>query len=178
MIRACTLAVDASFLTTLLSGVSVSTSTGQTAESVRSDLAALLAAVPTDQSSRLFLVTTPLICKMWSAMGATSGNGSPAFENVTPQGGSIMGIPILTSDAVTAGQVVLVDATGIAAGSDTIVLNVMAEGTIMPDSAPELARGCGDECCFTLAKRPKRNSCRTMVGCRETPQCCRGRCLK
>jgi hypothetical protein len=56
---------------------------------------------------------------------------------VTPQGGSILNIPIIVSDALTAGQVVLVDATGIAAGSDTIVLNTMSEGTIMPDTAPD-----------------------------------------
>jgi hypothetical protein len=136
LINACVLAIDSAFLTLILSGVSVATSTGQTATAVRNDLAALLATVTTDQTSRLFIVTTPLIAKMWASMGGTSNNAVPAFPEMAPQGGSILGIPVLTSDAITTGQVVLVDATGIAAGSDTILLNTMSEGTIMPDSAP------------------------------------------
>jgi hypothetical protein len=137
LINAAVIAVDGAFLTMLLSGVSVATSTGQTAESVRADLAGLLAAVATDQTSGLFIITTPLICKMWASMGATATNGAPAFENMNPQGGSILGISVIASDAVTAGQVVLVDATGVAAGSDTIALNIMSQGSIMPDSAPD-----------------------------------------
>ena len=107
----------------------------------------------TDQTSRLFLITTPLIAKMWSAMGATATNGTPAFENMTPQGGTVLGVPLLVSDAVTAGQVILVDATGIAAGSDTIVLNTMSEGTIMPDTAPDFAASCRHERRLALAVR-------------------------
>jgi hypothetical protein len=137
LINAAVLAIDGGFLTTLLAGVSVGTSSGQTSAAVRADLAVLLAAVPTDQSSKLFVLTTPLICKMWASMGATSNNGTPAFPDMTPQGGSILGIPVIASDALTAGQVVLVDATGIAAGSDTVVLSTMSEGTIMPDTSPD-----------------------------------------
>ena len=92
LINAAVLEIDFAFLTTLLSGVSVGT-TGQTAERVRADLAALLAAVPTDQSSKLFVITTPLICKTWAAMGGTPTNGAPAFEGMTPQGGVIIGVP-------------------------------------------------------------------------------------
>jgi hypothetical protein len=44
---------------------------------------------------------------------------------------------VIASDAVTAGQVILVDATGIASGSDAVVLSTMAEATIMPDTAPD-----------------------------------------
>jgi Phage capsid family len=143
LIHAASLAVDSGFLATLLSGVSVGTSSGSTAEAVRADLAVLLAAVPTDQTSKLFILTSPLVCKMWAAMGATATNGRPAFPQMTPQGGSILGITVIASDAVTAGQVVLVDATGIAAGSDTITLNTMAEGTIMPDSAPDSPQVAG-----------------------------------
>ena len=43
LINACALATDAGFLAILLSGVSVGTSSGQTAEAVRADLAVLLA---------------------------------------------------------------------------------------------------------------------------------------
>ena len=76
-------------------------------------------------------------------MGATASNATPAFPEMTPQGGSILGIPVIASDAVTSGQVILADASGIAAGSDTIVLNTMAEGTIMPDTAPDSPQVAG-----------------------------------
>jgi hypothetical protein len=137
LINAAVVAVDSAFLTTLLTGVSVGTSTGQTAESVRSDLAVLLSAVTTDQTSKLFIITTPLIAKIWAAMGATATNGTPAFPEMGPQGGTILNIPVIASDAVTAGQVILVDATGIAAGSDQIVLSVLQEGSIIPDTSPD-----------------------------------------
>lgn len=137
LISATVIATDGGFLTTLLSGVSIGTSSGQTSESVRADLAQLLSAVPTDNMSKLFVVTTPLICKMWAAMGATGTNGAGAFLEMGPQGGTILNIPVIASDAVTAGQVILLDATGLAAGSDQIILNVMEEGTIIPDSSPD-----------------------------------------
>jgi HK97 family phage major capsid protein len=138
LINACTLAIDGSFLATLLAGVVVGTSIGSAAEAIRADLAVLLAAVPTDQTSKLFIITSPLICKMWAAMG--SANGGPAFEDMTPQGGTIIGIPVIASDAVAvgvAGAVILVDANAIAAGSDTFVLTNISEGTIMPDTSPD-----------------------------------------
>jgi hypothetical protein len=62
---------------------------------------------------------------------------------MTPHGGTILGIPVIASDAVTAGQVVLFDASGIAAGSDTVVLSTMGEGTIMPDTAPDSPQVAG-----------------------------------
>jgi HK97 family phage major capsid protein len=137
LINACVLAIDSAFLSILLTGVSVGTSSGQTAESVRADLAVLLAAVVTDQTSKLFVITTPAICKSWCAMGATATSGAVAFPDVGPQGGSILGIPVIASDAVTAGEVVLVDASAIAAGSDAVVISTMSEGSITPDTAPD-----------------------------------------
>jgi HK97 family phage major capsid protein len=137
LINSAVIAVDAGFLAVLLAGVSVGTSTGQTAESVRADLAGLLAAVPTGQTSRLFVITTPLVSKMWAAMGATASNGAPAFPEMGPQGGTILNIPVIASDAVTAGQVILCDATGIAAGTDQVVLSVLREGSIIPDTSPD-----------------------------------------
>ena len=54
---------DTQFIATLISGLSVATSTGPTAESVRADIANLLKATTTGQTSKLFIFTTPLICK-------------------------------------------------------------------------------------------------------------------
>jgi hypothetical protein len=135
---AAALAVDSYFVNSiLLSGVSTPTSGGSTSVSARSDIGYLFGQVETDQSSKLFIITTPLICKMWSAMGATATNGAPAFENMGPQGGEICGVPVLASSALAAGLVVMVDANAIAGDAEQFRLDVMREGSIYPDSAPD-----------------------------------------
>ena len=100
-------------------------------ESVRADISNLLKAITTGQTSNLFIITTPLICKMWSML--TDQKGVSAFPNLTPQGGSINGIAVLVSDGVTAGQVVLADASGIAAASGDVTLNEYTEGSVHLD---------------------------------------------
>ena len=58
----------------------------------------------------------------------TDQKGVSAFPNLTPQGGSINGITVLVSDGVTAGNVILADASGIAAASGDLMLNEFSEG--------------------------------------------------
>jgi hypothetical protein len=137
LVNASVLAIDGAFLQTLLAGVSVGTSTGSTAASVRNDLASLFSQVPSDQTSKYFIIVTPLIAKMWAAMGTLPNSGAPAFEDMTPQGGIILGTTVIASDALQTGQVVLVDCSGVACGSENIVLGTLSEGVIMPDTAPE-----------------------------------------
>ena len=167
LINSAVIAVDGAFLSMLLAGVSVATSTGQTAEAVRDDLAGLLSSVPTDQTSRLFVITTPLIAKMWCAMGAAGSLGLGAFPDMTPQGGQILNINVIASDAVTAGQVVLVDASGIAAGTDQVVLSVMEEGTIISDSAPNSPQDASTNVVSLWTLKPQCDPRRKMVGSRE-----------
>jgi HK97 family phage major capsid protein len=126
---------DAQFLSVLISGLSAATSTGSTAEAVRADISNLLAAVTINQQSRLFILTTPLICKRWSML--TDQHGLSAFPLLTPTGGSINGITVLTSDSVSAGNVILADASGIAAASGDVALNEFREGTVQLESAPD-----------------------------------------
>jgi Phage capsid family len=135
LINAAVLSIDSSFISTLLAGVVVGSSTGSNAEAIRADLALLLTLVPTDQTSKLFIIITSLVAKMWSAMGVTTGGA--AFEDMSPTGGTIINIPVIVSDAAATGQVILVDASGIAAGSDAVVLSTLDQGVVMPDSAPD-----------------------------------------
>jgi hypothetical protein len=130
-------ATDVKFLDVLLSGVTPATSVGATAISVRNDIAAMLALVPTDMTSRLFIVTTPLVCKMWSMMGATATNASPAFERMTPQGGEISGITVLPSDAPAAGLVVLVDAGGLGGAAGDVVIGSSTQSVLQMESSPD-----------------------------------------
>jgi hypothetical protein len=130
-------ATDEGFLAILLSGVSIATSTGSTAVSFRTDVASMLNLVPTGNASRLYLLTTPLVCKNLSMMG---GNGSPCFPELSPSGGMIQGIPVLASDKMVAGRVVLVDAASLLMASGDVTLD-NSDDTLLnmsdtPDSPP------------------------------------------
>jgi len=90
-------------------------------------------AVPVNEAC----VDRTLICKMWSML--TDSKGVSAFPDLGPLGGSINQIPVLVSEGVTAGNVVLVDGSGIAAASGDLVLNEFREG-MMQHSKPVLFR--------------------------------------
>ena len=67
----------------------------------------------------------------------TDQKGVSAFPNLTPTGGSINGIPVLVSDGVLTGNVILIDATGIAAASGDVTLNEFREGSVQLDTSPD-----------------------------------------
>jgi hypothetical protein len=144
LVQAAVAAVDKEFMNCLLSGVTVGTSAGSTAESVRSDIAGLLTQVPIGRSSRVFLITTARIAAMWSTMGSTSTNGQGAFPEMTPAGGVVCGIPVLVADedsspsgSLPAGYVLLADCSGIAAGATPPEPSTISEGSIISDTAPD-----------------------------------------
>ena len=64
----------------------------------------------------------------------TDQKGVSAFPDLTPTGGSINGITVLVSDAVTAGQVILADASGIAAASGDLMMNDFDEGSFQGEA--------------------------------------------
>jgi HK97 family phage major capsid protein len=131
------IATDAKFIDVITSGVSTATSVGATAEAVLTDIAALLQQVTLGQGSRPFIITTSLVAKMWSTLGVTGTTGQRAFPEMGPMGGSICGIPVLVSDGLLAGTVMLVDASGIGAGSADLALFENREGALQMDSAPD-----------------------------------------
>jgi HK97 family phage major capsid protein len=133
--QACALATDAQFLSVLTSGVSVATSTGATAEAVRADIANLEQAMPTGSTSKLFIITTPLIAKSWSML--TDQKGVSWAPSLTYQGGLVNGVTVLVSDAVTAGQVIMVDAAAIVAASGEAELEENRDGSLVFDTNPD-----------------------------------------
>ena len=71
--------------------------------------------VTTGAQSQLFLLTTSAICKALSVLHTSTG--AAAFPDVTYDGGSIGGIPLVVSDGVPAATLLLVDAAQVAAAS-------------------------------------------------------------
>ena len=53
-------------------------------KAIRSDISNLLKAITTGQTSKLFIITTALVCKMWSML--TDQKGVSAFPDLTPHG--------------------------------------------------------------------------------------------
>jgi hypothetical protein len=94
--------------------------------------------VSSGANSALFLLTTATIGKALSII--SDPNGSSAFPDATWNGGSIGGIPIVVSAAVASGQLILVDATGVAGSSMDFELEDARHVTLdlsdSPDSPP------------------------------------------
>ncbi len=124
---------DTSFIAAITAGAPTNTSVGNTADNVRADISTLLAQVTTGIGSRLFLIVPPSIAKRWAML---STNGVAAFPGLGVMGGTIADITVIASDGCTAGQIVLVDASGIGASTGEVSLANMSEGSVVLDSAP------------------------------------------
>ena len=114
--RAC----NSTFLPLLVAGTSVASS-GVTPLGVRQDLRTLLSLVNYGVDSKLFFITTRTIAGALAMLPDTNGN--QAFPNAVVSGGSIGGIPIIPCAEVTAGEIILVDASQVAAATEGFTLD-------------------------------------------------------
>jgi HK97 family phage major capsid protein len=103
------------------------TSPIQSSGNVLTDLAALLAAVPSGASSRLFFVIEPSQAKILATLPGVNG---AAFPQMNVNGGSIGGVTVLVSGQLAAGTAVLFDATAIAAASENVTLFASREAVV------------------------------------------------
>jgi hypothetical protein len=126
--------VDVQFINNMIVDITPAASAGTSPISVRSDIEWLTRQVRLDSNSRPYIVTTPQICETWSMMSTTTG--APAFPDLGPLGGFVApGLPVLTSD-ITAGLVVLINASAIAAASGEVILREFEEAMVQMDDAP------------------------------------------
>lgn len=126
---------DEIFVGILTSGLTPIASAGSTVTGIRTDLAKLLSAIDTSKQSKLYLLCQPDIAKRL-AIVADAG-GQAAFPDMTPAGGTISGIPVVTSDAVPAGQLVLTDAAQLAAVNGPLELDATKYADIEMNTAPD-----------------------------------------
>jgi hypothetical protein len=123
---------DAEFISVLASGATTFASNGPTAEHARVDLRGMLNSITTSQRSRLYLLTTSAVAKALSVLHTSSGDA--AFPTLQYNGGSVSGITLLVSDGVPSGQMILVDATQIAAASEAIRLDTSQDAVLNMDT--------------------------------------------
>jgi hypothetical protein len=129
-------ATDAGFIAIATTAGLASTGTaGTSLANIVTDLSYLFANVTTSARSKLFLVTTSLLCKKMALK--SDATGARAFPDLGFAGGSIAGVPVLVSDAVASGVVLLVDASGFAASSEVVVLDASRSATLQMESAPD-----------------------------------------
>jgi hypothetical protein len=126
---------DEIFISTLTAGLTAIPSSGFTALGARADLRALLDAVDTGAASKLYLLTTSSIAKRLSIISDASGGS--AFPQLTAQGGSVAGIPLVVSDGVPSGQLILCDASQLAAVSGPVELDISTQGAVQMDTVPD-----------------------------------------
>jgi hypothetical protein len=126
---------DSEFIAQLLAGATSFSSNGVTAEHARVDLRGLSNAVITGVRSQLFLIVPSAIAKAWAFLHTNTGDA--AFKDAKWNGGNIGGVPILVSDGVPSGNIILADASQIAAASEGITLDSSKDATIQLDSAPD-----------------------------------------
>lgn len=129
--KAVTYVTDVKFFSNILSGVSGATSTGQNKASVAADMNYLQSQLGKGEGSQYFIVVTPDIAGAWWTMSDGAG------FRVTPNGGSWNDVPVLVSSGLSAGQVVMIDAAGIAAAKGTIELEDFEHGMVAPSDAPD-----------------------------------------
>jgi hypothetical protein len=125
---------DAAFISTITSGVSTITSSGTNAQAIKNDISNMLQAMTTGSDSKLFFVTTPLVAKMLTTI---LSDQSPTFAAVTPLGGTLAGLPLLVSDGVTTGQLLLIDAGGLAGNIGELFLQTVEDAFVQQDTAPD-----------------------------------------
>jgi hypothetical protein len=113
-------ATDARFLSTLIAATTPTASAGNTVANILTDIRALLATIVVNARSRLYFVLSPANLK--ALLTKTTSGGSAdgrAFPNLTISGGEFGGITVLASDQIGATQALLIDATGLAGGSES-----------------------------------------------------------
>jgi Phage capsid family len=126
--------VDETFISSITSGLSAIPSSGvNSATSVRADLRALADAVDSGSASRLYWVTTSQLQKRFSLLGDSAG--SAAFPEVA--NGMLASWPLLVSDGVPSGVVILADAAQLAASALPIELDSTDAADLQLDTAPD-----------------------------------------
>jgi hypothetical protein len=116
-------ATDAHFVSTLIAGTTAISSLGD----FYFDLQQALAAISGGATSKYFAVMEPDNLKRLATSGSRTG---PSYPNLRVDGGEVGGVQVLASGALEEGQVLLFDATQIAADPGTVELRSSAHGLI------------------------------------------------
>jgi HK97 family phage major capsid protein len=122
---------DVVFFNLILATISPTAST----TGARSDFMLLLDGLSLGSSSKPYFVVSSSVAKRLSVEGDTVGGS--AFPTMTPQGGTIGGVPVLVSDGLPSGYSVGLDASQIAVGTEGMVIAASRQAAVQLDTAPD-----------------------------------------
>jgi HK97 family phage major capsid protein len=118
--------VDEKFLDVISGDLMPLESSGSDADAAVADIRSLLAAVEPKAESKLLFVMSPNVCRGASCLFSDGF----VFPQMSPTGGSMLGIPAMACDALAPGTAVLLDGSGIAGESDFITVETSKDTTI------------------------------------------------
>ena len=130
---AVSLTTDTEALSALTSGIAPINSLG--ADAARDDISTMLQALSLGAGSKVFLLARSTIIKHLALSMDVSGR--PAFPGMKINGGDIAGIEVLASDAVGEGEMVMVDASQVAAAGGFVALGTAQSATLRVSSTPD-----------------------------------------
>jgi len=134
LVTALAKAVDAVFCDLLThTGTPTNATAGPTAANAMTDLRVAQLAVNTSGAGKLYWLMGPAVANRASALDAA---GIPVFPTMSATGGTLLGAPALVSAGVPAGELYLIDGSGVAANSDTIQLRKSSQTSVQMDTAP------------------------------------------
>jgi hypothetical protein len=125
--------IDQQFVSDLTNGIATIPSSGGTALAVRADLRAAVNALSLGSTSRLYWLTSPNIAQRLAVIGDSAG--AAAFPEVAD--GRLAGSPLLVSDGVGSGLLIVFDAAQLACSALPVELDVSNEALVQLDTAPD-----------------------------------------
>ncbi len=146
--------------------------TGTTAADAIRDLRSALGLVSTTGAGRLFWVASPDVANALSALPAGDGTtdlGLLAFPQMGPTGGELLNQPCAVSGKLDAGSLLLLDASGFAAASESIILDASLAGTIELETAPmaDGSQGTGSELVSLFQTHSVALAAKCFIGCEK-----------
>jgi HK97 family phage major capsid protein len=133
LLRATAKAVDTAAIADIIAAGTSSATSGPTVAQLAADIKTALTAISIGQQSRLYWVLNATLAVSLAARVA----GSTGNWDLTPSGGTLAGIPVVVSDAVPSGDLVLVDASRFAAFSDVVQLAASQEALVQMSTTPD-----------------------------------------
>jgi hypothetical protein len=131
------LVTDQQMVTELTGGITAMASNGATATAIMQDFARLFGAVTLGQGSRPYILMQSHNAKALATKDVPT-TFQQLFPSMGPMGGTIANTSVLVCDALSAGQIVLVDAAQVAAASaPDLAIDAFRDGDVQLDSSPD-----------------------------------------
>lgn len=134
--KAAATTLDTAMVERIITTATPTVSASSSADAAHGDLNDLFAALNPDRSTVPYLVGAPDVCR--GAAFLWSSGGGKVFPEARIDGGSLVGVPIYPSDALSPGELLAIDANRIAGNLDSVRFEVARQASVKMDTAPAM----------------------------------------